>query len=298
MSSSHVRHLQSQTLTLVTIFLIWYAHARKYRAGGNSSLLGGGDEDPLKWTTLQVFMIVPASVGALYTMCDFANVDLEAIWGELQRRHSYERLLELTYAFNLAFYLVFGLVVLSWDLTGSCRRLKIQKEAKIDYARALPKLFVVLTLNNGLPLLARLFLPAERYEVLLSSLSAHVFRPNLSASPRLPSLLEISLHVWAFLMAYDVLFYYTHRLLHEPVFYKVSMKVRAREATTTRRRRRLPTHPFVSYSTFTSSTTSGSRRPHSLPPTRTQSSTSSRTSSPRLSRSWRSSRTSSPSTCL
>lgn len=267
-------HDNNSLITITAIALLWYAHKRKHEertfsledrktnelgyarpspapglptltTNNTSSTAEEEAVDPMRYTTLQVFCLVPAVLGLATLVSRHLVRDDETtrreMWRRLLEQMSVGELLRASYFVQMMLYFGLGSAFLAVDLTKTpdfVYRNKIQKRATIDYYAKLPKLFAVLTLNLGLPGLAFL---VKRLLLLLwgrrrestggkgggnaARVASKLLRKYLRFDPELPSVGEVSLHTAAFLMMYDLLFFYSHKWLHHRSVYAAIHKL-------------------------------------------------------------------------
>ena len=218
--------MEQHAVTLAFISSIWYAQ-RKKDVLERQQELEAKEKDPLPWTTLQVFLVLPAIYGGLSWLEEAGVISLQAKWRDFYSLYSLEELIEIAYLFNACVYFGVGFSFLFVDLVQPAflYKYKIQKKAVINYRVMLPKLFLVLSMNNLLPLFGYFLLPKARYEYLRHSFARFQFPFLVRTSPTLPSFFEYTSHVFIFLMVYDVLFFYSHKFLHRPFFYRYIHKL-------------------------------------------------------------------------
>lgn len=213
-----------------TVAAVWFAHRRKASARAAAESGGGGpdpdDVDPIKWTGIEIMLGVPALV-ALGMACDalvMGGAGAQALgeaWAGLVASTPHRTFMRGAYAGFSLWYLGFGLAVLALDLTRwpeALYRLKCQPNANVDYGKMLPRLFAVLAGNVFLPWILFFGLPRDVFE----AGELHVLDVAgrfVRISPDLPSLVEFTKDVAGFFMIYDVFFFWTHLLLHQPFFY-------------------------------------------------------------------------------
>ena len=143
------------------------------------------------------------------------NVDLQTHWSRLVATYSPSEIIVTgniiiqTFAFWMA-----GLFYLSIDLIPShpLYKYKIQPAKKVTMKEVWQSIRMVLV-NQ--------FLIAMPLDVSLLLLAAKLERPpSLSVSPFLPSIREIARDFTISILVREVLFYYSHRLMHIPALYK------------------------------------------------------------------------------
>jgi sterol desaturase/sphingolipid hydroxylase (fatty acid hydroxylase superfamily) len=201
-------------LLLGSAAVLWLAHRHKHPAGVSAA----DREDPLPWTGLQVFAIVPSLLvlGKLAGLAPW----VEALWlrsaalppSQLIRRALY---------FQISLYLSVGLAFLALDLAkkpGFLYKHKLQRQAQVDYAKSLPRLFAVLAMNVLLPVIADLTVPSAYLTLADGFVDAHL-PAFVKTTKDLPSVWQVTLTTWGFLLCYDVLFFYSHWALHTPAMY-------------------------------------------------------------------------------
>jgi fatty acid hydroxylase domain-containing protein 2 len=106
-------------------------------------------------------------------------------------------------------YWIFGLVYLMLDLTKSCRKYKVQPGTNepLDYGR-LVKVIAQVLFNQCV------------VNISILKFAYHVDGHNLPDYRQLPTLGTAILQIIGAILIRDVLFYYSHRLLHVGVIYK------------------------------------------------------------------------------
>jgi fatty acid hydroxylase domain-containing protein 2 len=104
---------------------------------------------------------------------------------------------------------VFGLFYLLLDLTKSCRKYKVQPGTNepLDYRR-LPKVIGQVLFNQ--------FVVTIPVLLVIYRLTGHDTPDHL----QLPAFSTVIMHIIGAILIREVLFYYSHRLLHAGIFYK------------------------------------------------------------------------------
>jgi len=169
--------------------------------------------DPHFYTHLIELFIPPAFAfgGALALKLPPAfEAPLECAWSATVRTHSADWFASLTaYSLIVVYFGVGGAFLLA-DLLERPRwlqKLRAQPGTQRQWRANLPKLFLILALNIIVaPLVA-----------VKSGLLAWQLQPGLVAE--LPSAARFSCEVAALWLSYEVGFYWTHRLFHQPYFY-------------------------------------------------------------------------------
>lgn len=144
-------------------------------------------------------------------------------WARFATSHSFYWFIKHMYLGNLMMYLSVGLACLGLDILKKpafLYKYKIQPDAVIDYKTQLPRLFKTLTLNIGLPVIFGMLPGTDKLKEVISGQLAR----NIRLSPELPSIVEVTKQYWTFLLAYDVLFFYSHWALHTKQLYALIHK--------------------------------------------------------------------------
>jgi len=219
----------TNTVSLVTLFLFWKAQKTLAEIRNKKQLgTANGDafeDDPLKYTTVKTFCIVPALLGAAKAIAIFSGKHrmMHDWWSSLAQSHTFYWFLKRIYLGNIILYLSLGMACLGLDTYKRPQFLykhKVQPKASIDYSTALPKLAATLVMNLGFPVFFAMLPGTDK----IKDVSLSVVSSFIRLSPEPPSIWEITKHYWGFLLTYDILFFYSHWALHTKQLYSLIHK--------------------------------------------------------------------------
>jgi len=187
------------------------------------------------WTKLEPFakdclLSVPAAL-ALGDLLGGGKV-LKRKWETAVANLPPRDILKRVYLLQMTIYWGFGgiltlMAMLRWPHEFYVKN-KIQKKLHVDFSKV-PKLLTVLVLNTMSPILLatgnKLLKLARghsgnKFEQEVTQKASSVVERFVCMGKPMPSILRLTLDSTIFMLVYEVLFYFSHRLLHTPALYK------------------------------------------------------------------------------